>query len=709
VTVARSFRYLAQVGLLAALCILATNIAVQTPSPTLRACFAGFPNALMLTIVLRSHPRLWPGILLGSSFALHWLEAVPFWQALALGSSDALFAILAFWSLQRLEFSPLLGRLWDVVALGVSALGASIVDSIVVAIVAGGGLPGRDDMLSAWWLHGMGNVTWSMTIVPLALALLDRRQDLDSTYTRRPVSRVVESVMLAAFAAGLGWVVFCSRTRATNYTYPLEYLPFIPLLWSSLRFGKRGTMVVNFILVMLAMFGIARGSGPFLMGLRLSESVTAFQIFVLSISCAALSFATAIAGRALAQQSLSSNRSRLEQAQRIARLGSWSLDLRTDEMSWSPEMWKLLRLPWRERNLSRVLLDSAIHPDDRPEVAAAFQRAIEAGTSFCLDYRTSGEDERIIREQCERQGYYAIGTLQDITELKRSAELREAKEAAEAANRAKSAFLANMSHELRTPLNAIIGYSELLEEDANDLGYEDFAEDAQKIRGAGSHLLALIGDILDISKIEAGRVRFVPTQFSICNLVDEIVLNVQPAIDENGSVLVMDCPDDLGLMYSDSTVVRQIILNLLSNAAKFTKQGKIELCVQRTQLGHGDDRPDRSNPDSATPAAEDPSTSPSTSPSGCCDYVRFIVRDTGIGMNPEQLDRIFQPFTQADSSTTRNYGGTGLGLTIGQRLAQLLGGEITAASTAGEGSCFTCTLPRSIELADCEIENVGAE
>ena len=647
---------------------------------------------------------LWPGIVLGSSFALHWLEGVGAGATLLLGVGDTLFVSVTFWGLQRQGFRASLGRLRDVVVLGMSALVASLLDSLAALAATSTEIPDWNDLLSTWREYGMGSVAWTMTIVPLVLSLIDRSGDLDSTYKTRPLSRVLESVLLVVVAGCLGWLVFCSRTRASNYTYPLEYLPFIPLIWSSLRFGKRGTMLINFGLVGMAMFGIARDSGPFLMDLSLRESVLSFQIFLLSISSAALSFATAIAGRAMAQQSLQSNRSRLEQAQRIARLGNWDLDLRTNEMSWSSEMWTLLGLPPHDRRLSRSQLEALIHPEDRPEVQAAFEGAIATGCSFCLDYRLAGPDERIVREQCERRNHYAIGTLQDITELKRSAELREAKEAAEAANRAKSAFLANMSHELRTPLNAIIGYSELLEEDAIDLGYDDFADDAKKIRGAGAHLLALIGDILDISKIEAGRVRFVPTQFSIVNLIDEIVLNVKPAIDNNASTLTLHCPDDIGMMHSDSTVVRQIVLNLLSNAAKFTADGAIDLTVEHTKFE-----------DSALPEVAHRSCTINglhaeeagqvSEASGQHDYIRFTVRDTGIGMNPEQLARIFKPFTQADSSTTRKYGGTGLGLTIGQRLAQLLGGDITATSTLGEGSCFTCTLPRSIELAGCEIED----
>ena len=262
-------------------------------------------------------------------------------------------------------------------------------------------------------------------------------------------------------------------------------------------------------------------------------------------------------------------------------------------------------------------------------------------------------------------------------------DLQEAKIAAEAANRSKSAFLANMSHELRTPLNAIINYSEMLQEDAQDSGSEDFLPDLEKIQTAGKHLLDMISDILDISKIEAGHVTLYLENFDVATMIEEVMTTAQPLVEKKGNSLKLKTKGELGNMYADQPKVRQILLNLLSNAAKFTEGGVITIGVERIT-------------NKRTKRTKNSKKDRSLSGLNNSQVLIFRVTDTGIGMTDEQLQQIFKPFTQADASTTRKYGGTGLGLTISQRLCQILGGEISVESENGRGSTFTVKLPERV-------------
>ena len=248
-------------------------------------------------------------------------------------------------------------------------------------------------------------------------------------------------------------------------------------------------------------------------------------------------------------------------------------------------------------------------------------------------------------------------------------QLRTASKLAEQANRAKSAFLANMSHELRTPMNAIIGYSEMLQEEAEDAGDKDYIPDLKKIHSAGKHLLALINDILDLSKIEAGRMDLYLERFELRDMLNDVVSMVQPLMAKNDNQLLVEGSDESGSIRADLTKLRQVLFNLLSNAAKFTSNGTITLRVFYT---HKDNS----------------------------KWLNLSVKDEGIGIASDKLGRLFDEFTQADESTTRNYGGTGLGLAISRRFCQMMGGDINVESEPGKGSVFTVCIPNEVDALE---------
>ena len=273
--------------------------------------------------------------------------------------------------------------------------------------------------------------------------------------------------------------------------------------------------------------------------------------------------------------------------------------------------------------------------------------------------------ERRVQDRTTELAQANVALQEEVQERKRieeevrraNAVIARAHEEALAASLIKSQFLANMSHELRTPLNAIIGYSDLLQVLATRKGQTEHLQDLSRISQAGKHLLALINDILDLSKIEAGKLQLSPEKFDLAQFIHETVSTVHPLAAKNGNKLTLDAAANLGMMHADATRLRQCLLNLLSNACKFTKNGTVVLTVERVQQPGG-------------------------------DWVRFSVRDSGIGITPEQLGRLFQAFSQADPSTTRKYGGSGLGLSITKKIAQMMGGDVALRERPEPGIGF---------------------
>ncbi len=354
----------------------------------------------------------------------------------------------------------------------------------------------------------------------------------------------------------------------------------------------------------------------------------------------------------------------------------WNTNAR-GEFEWPQSRWSAFTGQDFEQLRGWGWLD-AVHPDDRDRTAEAWRHVTQARSHLEVEHRLRRADGEwrymevravpILEEDGSIREW--IGTHADVTDRTLAEQqLAAAKELAETANRAKSQFIANMSHELRTPLSAVIGYSEMLSEELQDLNQDQLLPDVGKIESNARHLLSLINDVLDLSKIEAGRMTVSAETFGVRDLVNDVVAATAPLVERKENRLALDLGEDLGAMHTDQVKVRQGLLNLISNAAKFTENGTITLAVRREREGGK-------------------------------DWLCFAVRDTGIGMTEEQLSRLFQRFSQADESTTRQFGGTGLGLAITRAFCRMMGGDVTVTSTQGEGSTFTLRLPADLPTND---------
>jgi len=352
--------------------------------------------------------------------------------------------------------------------------------------------------------------------------------------------------------------------------------------------------------------------------------------------------------------------------------GLWDWDARADELHISPRFKELAGLTTDADTISSGAWLGNMHPDDVEVYRRDVRAHLRGETAFLIsEYRVKNRDGGYrwvlarglgLRDATGRV-YRMAGSLGDISDRKQiEIELRLAKEQAEEASRAKSEFLANMSHELRTPLNAIIGIAELIRDYVVEEGHDRLREPIDRIHRAGRHLLQLINEILDLAKIEAGKFQLTFEDVEIEPLLRDVAAAAEPLAGKGGNRLDISLSSDLGRMRADPLRLRQIALNLLSNACKFTERGTVSLEARRERADTG-------------------------------DWITVSVADTGIGMAPEQLARLFQEFSQADTSITRKYGGTGLGLAISRRLCRMMGGDITVESELGQGSRFTLRVP----------------
>jgi PAS domain S-box-containing protein len=376
--------------------------------------------------------------------------------------------------------------------------------------------------------------------------------------------------------------------------------------------------------------------------------------------------------RKRAEEALHETEERYRLSARATNDAIWDWNLTKNQILWNDAVQTLFGYGSDHTETTGTWWQEQIHPDDQDRVMKGIHEIIKGGGNrWNEEYRfrradgsyASILDRGFVLRSARGRPLRMIGAMQDITQRKRAEEeLAAARDAAEEANLAKSQFIANMSHELRTPLSAVIGYCEMLEEEAEDLGVQSMLEDLRKINGNARHLLSLINDVLDISKIEAGKMEIHPEAFEVGPLLREVADTVQALVDKKDNRLEVRCSADLGQAWSDPVKIRQCLFNLLSNASKFTERGRITLSVDRVCI-EGE------------------------------DWLEFRVADTGIGMTAEALGKLFRRFSQADTSTTRRFGGTGLGLAITKAFCVLLGGDISVESVPGKGTIFTIRLP----------------
>ncbi len=368
---------------------------------------------------------------------------------------------------------------------------------------------------------------------------------------------------------------------------------------------------------------------------------------------------------------------------RILQVGGWELDLQSGQMSWTQEVYNIHGLP--QGNVPKVeeaINFYALH--ERPRITQCVQDCIEKGKVYHDNFEfvdakgfkkwVNAYGEPIYDSKGEIKALR--GFFQDVTDaIEKQKQVERLKNEAEKANRAKSMFLANMSHELRTPLNAIIGYSEIVQEEIDDLEspLEQVSEDLKKIQSSGEHLLSLINQLLQLSKVESGKVELIPTEFKLKDLINRVVPICAPVVEENHNIIEFNVENHTGLLRNDIEKLSQVIINLVANAAKFTKKGKISVTFY--------DQKDKNGKQTV-----------------------IEVKDTGVGIKHTHLARIFKEFEQVDQSMKKEYEGTGLGLAISKKFINLMAGDIEVESEPNVGSLFRITIPSKIKNPSTEKE-----
>ncbi len=673
--------YAVRVGILAAVyfgaATLGLSLAVTHPNVSL----VWPPTGIALATLLLFGHRLWPGIALGA-FLVNASTDVSLPTAAGIAVGNTLEAVAGAYLLRRVvRFRNSLGRLQDVLGLAVLAAGLSTTASATIGVASlclGGAAPWAL-YRSLWWQWWLGDAMGALVVAPVLLTWGTPPRP------RWPPRQVAEAGALLVLLVAVSQIVFGGWFPSEAPAYPLAFAIFPFVIWAALRFGPRAAATATLVVSGTAVWGTVQEFGPFL-GQGLTESLLWLQTFMSVVAVTGLVLAAA-----------TSERRQAEQRFRLVVEAAPSAMLMVDHRG---------RITLLNRQAGRVfgytqeeLLGQPIellvperfrahHPGHRSRFSAEPQaRPMGAGRDL-FGRRKDGSEVPVeigLNPVQTEEGSFVLASIIDITARKRAEEalqaanarLQEAVQRAEEASRYKSEFLANMSHELRTPLNSIIGFSALLEQGVPGPLTEKQQRHVGHIHASGQHLLAIINDILDLSKVEAGRLELHPQPFLVQDALEAVVSDMRPQAEAKEVAVQLRAGEGLGTLWADPVRVKQILYNLVSNAVKFTPAGGRVAVTARCVPG-----PPGPPGDSARQAY------------GSGEFLEIAVADTGIGIKAEDLGKLFREFGQLDASLARRHQGTGLGLALTKRLVELHGGTVAAASPGeGLGSTFTVTLP----------------
>ncbi|HYH00914.1 MAG TPA: response regulator, partial [Terriglobales bacterium] len=627
-----------------------------------------FGSGIALALMILLGPNVWPGIA-AASFITSLLHGESWHYAAGAAAANVLESLIGTYLLRLKGFRSSISTLEDV--LRFVTLGAVISPAVAAsAWTAYEHLLGlwAHDPIRSWTVWFASDSVVILMITPVILTGRHVAKRWEALKTVRSVEALtgilgVLAVTLVAF----------SVPYERGLSFSLSYLIFPFITWVALRLSPFWTSTATLIASGLAIFETLNGRGPFI-GPVYGHALIWLNCFIAVLSITGLVLAASVAEQKKLQDQLRANEEDLDETQELAHMGNWTLDLATRKVTWSNSICKLVGIDPAEAGPDMQSVFRVMHPEDIPEVRSRVEHLLRTGERVSVAYRIVRADGevrvfhtrgKLVRDE-RGIAVRAIGSTQDVTrERRESDELQKAKLAAESANRAKSEFLANMSHEIRTPLNGVIGMTELALD--TDLTPEQ-REYLTIARSSADALLAVIDDILDFSKIEAGKLVLDPHPFSLDSCLADSIKILARKAHEKGLELAYEIEPDIDeYLVGDPVRLRQILVNLTSNAIKFTERGEVVIKVEALRRRAGS------------------------------TVLHFSVRDTGIGIPQDKLNVIFDVFSQADPSTTRQYGGTGLGLAITSQLVKLMNGSIHVNSEVSVGSTFHFT----IEFGTC--------